>query len=114
MQTNALRLAASRLPKVGMSPFVKLAQLTHEHQAISLGQGLPDFSCDEHLQQPLTEAIAQGHNQYAPMTGIPDLVQAIVRQQAQLYGKAWDPEKEITITSGATEGLMAAILAPRR
>lgn len=109
--TSKLRLGASRLPHTSTTVFTVMSQLAAQHSAINLGQGFPDFNCDERLRQLLTEAVAQGHNQYAPMAGVPALRQAIAQQQAQLYGKSWDVEHEVTITAGATEGLMAAILA---
>ncbi len=111
MHTSTLRLGASRLPDVGTTIFTVMSQLAAQHGAINLGQGFPDFNCDERLRQLLTEAMAQGHNQYAPMTGLPALRQAVAKQQEQVYGKTWDAESEITITAGATEALMAAVLA---
>jgi len=88
-----------------------MSQLAVHHNAVNLGQGFPDFNCDHRLQALLTDAMAQGHNQYAPMSGIAQLRQTIAAQQAQLYGKHWNCESEITVTAGATEALMAAILA---
>lgn len=105
------RLPASRLAHVGQSPFIHITQLAKQHQAINLGQGFPDFNCDERLRQLLTEAIEQGHNQYAPMSGTHELLTTIATEQTQLYGKHWDPEKEITVTAGATQALMATLLA---
>ncbi len=111
MHYCAPRLGTSRLPHVGTTIFTVVSQLATEHNAINLGQGFPDFDCDERLRQLLIEAVAQGHNQYAPTSGLPALRQAVAQQQGQLYGKTWNPDTEITITAGATEALMAAVLA---
>lgn len=101
----------SRLPQVGTTIFTLISAQAQRHGALNLGQGFPDFDCDARLQALLTAAMAQGHNQYAPMTGVPELRQAIAQQQAQRYGAAWNVDSEITVTAGATQALMAAILA---
>jgi len=73
-------------------------------------QGFPDFNPDAKLLALVAQAMADGHNQYPAMTGVPALRQAIAAKVQTLYGRAYDPETEITVTSGATEALMAAIL----
>jgi methionine aminotransferase len=105
------RLAASRLPGVGTTIFTVMSQLAAEHGAVNLGQGFPDFDCDPRLRELLAEAVAHGHNQYAPMIGVANLREAIARKNAELYGHAHDPDTEITITAGATQAIMAAVLA---
>ena len=100
----------SRLPDVGTTIFTVMSQLAVQHQAINLGQGFPDFECDPRLQALVTEAMRAGHNQYAPMTGIPALREAIAAKVARLYGHAYDPAAEVTVTAGATQALLTAIL----
>ena len=87
-----------------------MSQLAVKHGAVNLGQGFPDFDCDPRLQQRLTDAMRASHNQYAPMTAYP-LREAIANKNEALYGYRHDPDAEITITAGATQALMATILA---
>ena len=101
----------SKLPRVGTTIFTVMSQLAAKHGAVNLGQGFPDFDCDPRLQERLTDAMQAGHNQYAPMTGVPELREAIASKNHTLYGHRHDPEAEITITAGATQALMATILA---
>ena len=101
----------SKLPRVGTTIFTVMSQLAAKHGAVNLGQGFPDFDCDPRLQQRLTDAMRAGHNQYAPMTGIPALREAIANKNQALYGHRHDPDTEITVTAGATQALIAAILA---
>ena len=101
----------SKLPRVGTTIFTVMSQLAAKHGAVNLGQGFPDFDCDPRLQERLTDAMQAGHNQYAPMTGVPELREAIASKNQALYGHRHDPDAEITITAGATQALMATILA---
>ncbi len=101
----------SKLPRVGTTIFTVMSQLAAQHGAVNLGQGFPDFDCDPRLQKRLTDAMQAGHNQYAPMTGVSGLREAIASKNHALYGHRHDPEAEITITAGATQALMATILA---
>ena len=103
--------SASKLPRVGTTIFTVMSQLAAKHGAANLGQGFPDFDCDPRLQQRLTDAMRASHNQYAPMTGVPALRQAIANKNEALYGYRHDTDAEITITAGATQALMATILA---
>src|SRR3546814_12134195 len=82
-----------------------------EHQAISLRHGLPDFNPDPKLCELVARAMDAGHNQYPYMPGVAPLRQAIAEKTRALYGRTYDPETEITVTSGATEALMATVLA---
>jgi len=100
----------SRLPAVGTTVFTLMSALAAEHGAVNLGQGFPDFDCDARLLDAVNEAMRAGANQYAPMTGMPALRQAIAAKIARLYGHAYDANAEITITAGATEALTTAIL----
>jgi len=106
-----MKALISRLPEVGTTIFTVMSQLAIEHGAVNLGQGFPDFDCDPRLQALVTEAMRAGNNQYAPMAGVPALRQAIAEKTARLYGHAYDPDSEITVTAGATQALMTAILA---
>src|SRR4030095_14833494 len=101
----------SKLPRVGTTIFTVMSQLAAKHGAVKLGQGFPDFDCDPRLQGLLTDAMRAAHNQYAPMTGVPELREAIASKNHALYGHPHDPDAEITITAGATQALMATILA---
>lgn len=101
----------SRLPQVGTTIFTVMSALAQQHQAVNLGQGFPDFDCDPQLLQAVTDAMQAGHNQYAPMTGIPALRQAVSDKMHALYGRRYDADSEITVTAGATQGILTAILA---
>lgn len=105
------RLAPSKLPAVGTTIFSVMSALAAQHDAINLGQGFPDFDCDARLQQALRVAMAAGHNQYAPMAGVMALREALAAKQQSLYGQVCDPQTDITITAGATQAIMAAVLA---
>jgi len=100
----------SRLPAVGTTVFTLMSTLANEHGAVNLGQGFPDFACDARLIDAVDAAMRAGHNQYAPMTGLPVLRAAIAAKLADLYGRRYDTDSEITVTSGATQGLITAIL----
>ena len=105
------RVGTSRLPQVGTTIFTVMSALAAKHGAVNLGQGFPDFNCDERLQRYFTEALAAGHNQYAPMTGVPALRLAIAAKQQALHGHRYDADLEITITAGATQAIMTTVLA---
>lgn len=101
----------TKLPKVKTTIFTVMSQLAAEHNALNLSQGFPDFTCPGRLVERVAEHLRAGHNQYAPMTGVPSLRQRIAEKTARLYGASVDPDTEITVTSGATEALFAAIAA---
>jgi methionine transaminase len=105
------RQGASKLPRVGTTIFTVMSALAARHGAINLGQGFPDFNCDPALQQLMSDAMRAGHNQYAPLAGVPALREAIVRKNEALYGHRHDADEEITITAGATQAIMSAVLA---
>ncbi len=102
---------SSKLPDVGTTIFSIMSALAAKHEALNLSQGFPDFEPPDLLKQRVTERIAAGYNQYPPMHGIAPLREAIARSLAARHGIAVDPEREITITSGASEGLFSALLA---
>ncbi len=104
-------LPPSRLPKVGTTIFTVMSALAAEHGAVNLGQGFPDFSGDPGLVDAVVGAMREGHNQYPPMTGVPALREAVAQKIETLYGRRYDPATEITITAGATQAILTAILA---
>ncbi len=101
----------SKLPQVGTTIFTVMSSLAAEVGAVNLGQGFPDFDCDPQLVNAVTQAMQNGHNQYPMMPGVPALRRAVSDKLAALYGQTYDAEHEITITAGATQGIMTAILA---
>ncbi len=101
----------SRLPEVGTSIFSVMSKLALEHQAINLSQGFPDFPVSEKLIGLIHQAMKNGHNQYAPMPGVPALRQVIAQVIDQTYQRPTDFETEITITAGGTEAIFSAIAA---
>jgi methionine aminotransferase len=101
----------TKLPRVGTTIFSVMSQLAMEHGAVNLGQGFPDFDVPARLVDALSRAMHAGHNQYAPMTGVAALREAIADKTAALYGHRPDPESEVTVTSGATEAIFNAIHA---
>ena len=101
----------SRLPQVGTTIFTVMSALAAEHQAVNLGQGFPDFACDPALVDAVTAAMQAGHNQYPPMVGVPVLRQAIARKIETLHQHRYDADSEITVTAGATQAILTAILA---
>ncbi len=104
----------SKLPNVGTTIFTTMSTLANKHNAINLAQGFPDFDTNEYLKERVCHYINTGVNQYAPMTGVPALNQAIAVKIKRHYQFDVSPESEITVTSGATEALFAAIQAVTR
>ncbi|RZJ26376.1 MAG: pyridoxal phosphate-dependent aminotransferase [Haliea sp.] len=101
----------TKLPAVGTTIFTVMSQLAAEKGAVNLGQGFPDFNCDPKLVEAVTTAMTQGLNQYPPMTGVPALREAVAAKIGAMYGHAYDANTEITITAGATQAIITAILA---
>lgn len=110
MSNNPL-IPQSKLPNLGTTIFTQMSALAQQHQAINLSQGFPDFDGPLFLQERLAYHVAHGANQYAPMTGVQALREAIADKTADLYGYKPDANSEVTITAGATEALYAAITA---
>ena len=108
---NPSLIPQSKLPALGTTIFSQMSALAAEHGAINLSQGFPDFDGPDYLQARLAHHVAAGANQYAPMTGVPALREAIADKTAGLYGYRPDPDGEVTVTAGATEALYAAITA---
>lgn len=101
----------SKLPDIGTTIFTVMNQYATEHKAINLGQGFPEFNPNEKLLDLVNKAMRDGHNQYAPMPGIPVLRTEISNKVKKLYDVDVNPDTEVTVTSGATEALMVAIQA---
>lgn len=99
----------SKLPHVGTTIFTVMSKLAHECGAINLSQGFPDFPIDEKLSVLVHQAMSAGHNQYAPMPGLPALREAIAAKVQRLYGFSYDPEAEVTVTAGGTQAIFTAI-----
>jgi len=101
----------TKLPKVGTTIFSVMSQLALEHKAVNLGQGFPDYEPPQALRDAVTRAMGEGRNQYAPGIGIAPLREQIALKTERLYGHRVDADAEVTVTSGATEALFAAIAA---
>ena len=101
----------TKLPSVGTTIFTVMSALATETGAVNLGQGFPDFECDPKLVQSVTDAMTSGLNQYPPMTGVPSLREAVAAKVEAMYGRRYDPVSEVTITAGATQAIITAILA---
>jgi methionine aminotransferase len=102
---------ASKLPDVGTTIFTVMSRMAAEHGAINLSQGFPDFDCDPALVEAVARHMREGRNQYAPMQGVPALREAIAAKLADSYGRRYDPDTEITVTSGGTEAIFDAVAA---
>jgi methionine aminotransferase len=101
----------SKLPTVGTTIFTVMSKLAADLGAINLSQGFPDFDCDPALVDAVAKHMRDGRNQYAPMQGVPALRQAIAAKFSDLYGAAYDPDTEVTVTSGGTEAIFDAVAA---
>ena len=104
-------MITSKLPNVGTTIFTRMSQLAAEVGAINLSQGFPDFAAPAALCDAVGQHIAQGHNQYAPMTGLPALREQVAAKVATFYGRTVSADSEVTITPGATEAIFCAIQA---
>ncbi|MCD6366290.1 MAG: methionine aminotransferase [Bacteroidales bacterium] len=102
---------ASKLPNIGTTIFAIMSNMADEHNAINLSRGFPDFNCSDKLISLVNKYMKKGYNQYCPIEGIMPLREAISRKTEEIYSAKYNPETEITITSGATEAINAAITA---
>jgi methionine aminotransferase len=100
----------SRLPRAGTTIFSVMSALAQQHGAVNLGQGFPDFDGDPALFEHVASAMREGLNQYPPMTGVPVLRQRVADKIAVLYGHRYDADTEVTITAGATQAILTAVL----
>lgn len=101
----------ARLQGFGTTIFAEMTALADRHDAVNLGQGFPDFDAPEPVKRAAIEAIAAGHNQYAPGIGIAPLRRAVADHRRRFWGLDADPDSEITVTAGATEAICAALQA---
>jgi len=99
----------SKLPAVGTTIFTTMSQLAVEHGAINLGQGFPGFPVDPELIDRVTQAMREGHNQYAPMPGVPLLRNQIAKKMKRFWDVDFDPQTQITVTAGASQAIFTAI-----
>ena len=104
-------MIASKLPNVGTTIFTRMSQLAMETGALNLSQGFPDFDGPQALRDALSWHVANGHNQYSPMTGLPALRQQVAAKIQRSYGVRVNADMEVTITPGATQGIFCAIQA---
>ena len=111
MSTPITATLQSRLPAVGTTIFTVMSALATQHQAVNLGQGFPDFACDPALVDEVTRAMQAGHNQYPPMAGVAALREAVAAKIESLYGRSYRALDEITITAGATQAILTAVMA---
>ena len=105
------RTIDSKLPDVGTTIFTVMSHLANEVGAINLSQGFPSFDPPEELTDRISFHLGNGANQYAPMPGVPALREAIVEKTSRLQGRTLDVDTELTVCTGATEGLFSAITA---
>ena len=101
----------SKLPASGTSIFSVMSTLAQQHGAVNLGQGFPDYAIDPVLIDLVTAAMRAGHNQYPLSPGVMALREAIAAKVLRLYGRAYDPDSEVTVTTGATQGIFTTIQA---
>ena len=111
MATRRLPFLTSRLQGFGTTIFSEMTSLARKHDAVNLGQGFPDFEGPAQIKQAAIEAIEAGHNQYARSFGLPPLNQAVAEHRRRFYGLNYDPETEVTVYNGATEGIAATLQA---
>ena len=101
----------SKLPHVGTTIFTKMSALAHQHDAINLSQGFPNFPADKKLTDLAAQALHNDHNQYAPLAGKFSLRKILSEKVARLYDRNIDPETDITLTAGATQAVFTAVAA---
>ena len=100
-----------KLDDVGTTIFTVMSRRARELDALNLGQGFPDYDIDPRLTELVAKAMQGGHNQYAPMEGLSVLRERIAAKLSASYGLRVDPETEVTITLGATEGIYSTVQA---
>ncbi len=104
------RAYAQRVRGLGTTIFAEMSDRARQTGAINLGQGFPDTDGPTEVIEAAVDALRSGHNQYPPGPGIPTLRAAIAAHQQRHYGIELDPEREVAVTTGATEGVAAALL----
>ena len=111
MKTEQPLKLRSKLPAVGTTIFTVMSKLAADLGAINLSQGFPDFDCDPALIDAVAKHMREGRNQYAPMQGVLPLREAIADKYEAIYGRRYDPDSEVTVTSGGTEAIFDAVAA---
>jgi len=104
-------MLSNKLPGKGTTIFTVMSKMAHDNGAINLAQGFPDFDGPQALRERVTYHIAHGHNQYAPLAGVPELREQIAGKVLDLYDHQIDPDFEVVVTPGATEAIFCAITA---
>lgn len=104
-------MISSKLPDVGTTIFTVMSKLATDCNAINLAQGFPGFDCFPYLHDLVDKYVSEGYNQYAPMSGVPVFKQRIAEKTKSVYGVDFNGESEVTVVSGATEALFAAVTA---
>ena len=101
----------ARLQGFGTTIFAEMSSLATETGAVNLGQGFPDTDGPAEVSEAAINAIREGHNQYPPGPGIPELRTAVARHQKRFYDLDFDPDTEVLVTAGATEAIAASMLS---
>jgi N-succinyldiaminopimelate aminotransferase len=105
-----MRQLSSRVSGLGTTIFARMSVLALETGSVNLGQGFPDTDGPDWVLDAAVEAMRTGHNQYAPGLGVPELRHAIAAHQERFYGQLLDPDREVVVTTGATEAVASALL----
>ena len=101
----------TKLPKVGTTIFTTMSQMANQYQAINLSQGFPNFPIDPLIEELLAKNSKEDVHQYAPMAGLPSLLEGIAEMVHRVYKREVNPATEILVTAGATQGIFAALQA---
>ncbi|WP_343634874.1 methionine aminotransferase [Fluviicola sp.] len=101
----------TKLPKVGTTIFTTMSQMANQYQAINLSQGFPNFPIDPMIEELLAKNSKENVHQYAPMAGLPVLLEGIAQMIHRVYNREVNPSTEILVTSGATQGIFTTIQA---
>ena len=106
-----MKPANELLSGIGTTVFTVMSALAVKHGAINLGQGFPDTDGPQDVLDAAAAALHDGRNQYPPLTGVPELRNAVAAVNARFYGLDVDPASEVVVTSGATEAITASLMA---
>ncbi len=106
-----MKIANTLLSNIGTTVFTVMSALANQHNAINLGQGFPDTDGPADVLAAAAAALMDGRNQYPPLTGVPELRQAVAAANQRFYGLDVDPASEVVVTSGATEAITASLMA---
>jgi methionine aminotransferase len=101
----------SKLPEAGTTIFSVMSRMAVQYGAINLAQGFPDFDGPQALRDRVSFHLEHGHNQYAPLAGVPELCEQIAAKIRSLYGLDVDAQRQVTVTPGATEAIYCAVTA---